>query len=213
MAIGLIGQKCGMSHIFNSSGCFIPVTIIWIEPNIIVQIKTKDKDGYNALQITKGSKKRSRINKPLSGHFLKSNLKPGEKLWEFRLENINKEYKVGYAFKVDFFAVGQKVNVTGISKGKGFSGVIKRHNFHSQDSSHGNSLSHRAPGSIGQNQTPGRVFKGKKMAGHLGNVQKTISSLEIMQIDSLKNLIFIKGSVPGTRNRNVIIKPEYLRGV
>lgn len=212
MAIGLVGRKCGMTRVFTDAGVSVPVTVVHVEPNIIVQVKTNETDGYNAVQVTKGTKKRSRVNKPAAGHFAKASVEPGESLWEFRVDQVDEAYQPGFEFKVDMFSVGQKVDVTGVSKGKGFAGTVKRYNFAMQDATHGNSLSHRAPGSIGQNQTPGRVFKGKKMAGQMGNVRQTIQSLEVVQVDIEKGLILIKGGVPGAPNANVIIKPAVKGG-
>lgn len=205
--VGLIGKKCGMTRVFTSEGATVPVTIIEVKPNRVVQIKTPEKDGYPAIKITRGSKKASRINKPIAGIFAKAQVEAGEGFWEFQLaEDELKNFKVGSEVNVDTFAEGQSVDVTGISKGKGFAGVIKRYHFACQDATHGNSLSHRAPGSIGQRQTPGRVFKGKKMAGHLGNVKRTIQSLEVVKVDKERNLILIKGGVPGAPNGYVMIK-------
>jgi large subunit ribosomal protein L3 len=208
MAIGLVGKKCGMTRIFQEDGSAIPVTVIQVLPNIITQIKTADNDGYTALQLTTGSKKKSRVNKAQAGHFAKAKVEPGMGLWEFRLsaEEIA-EYKPGDEIKLDaIFEAGQKVDVTAKSKGKGFQGGVKRHNFRTQDATHGNSLSHRAPGSIGQNQTPGRVFKGKKMAGHMGNERVTVPSLKVAAIDAEKQLIMVNGSVPGAVGAKVVIK-------
>lgn len=206
MAIGLIGRKLGMSRIFTAAGETIPVTVIEVLPNVITQIKTNENDGYSAIQITTGSRKASRVNKPMAGHFAKANVEAGRGLWEFRLcENEGKDFSVGNAITVDRFQEGQRVDVTGISKGKGFAGVVKRHNFRTQDATHGNSRSHRAPGSIGQNQTPGRVFKGKKMAGHLGSVQITTQNIEVVKVDKDRNLLLIRGAAPGCAGGNVVI--------
>ena len=236
MSIGLIGRKCGMTRIFTEEGVAIPVTVIEVAPNHITQIKTLEQDGYQALQITTGKRKPSRVNKPSAGHFAKAKVEPGRGLWEFRFEGelpvfnqispaSSEEAKeteeataadpetrqrvaeVGHEVPLTLFEAGQLVDVTGKSKGKGFAGVIKRHNFATQDATHGNSLSHRAPGSIGQNQSPGRVFKGKKMAGQMGNVRKTIQSLEIIRIDEVRRLILVKGAVPGATGGDVIVRP------
>ena len=207
MAIGLVGRKCGMTRVFAESGEAIPVTVVHIEPNTITQIKTEATDGYNAIQVTTGIRKRSRVNKPAAGHFAKAKVEPGLGLWEFRVDNISEELTVGAEIKVDHFEAGQIVDVTGISKGKGFAGGVKRHNFAMQDATHGNSLSHRAPGSIGQNQTPGRVFKGKKMAGQMGNVRKTVQTLEVVRIDVERNVLLVKGGVPGAPGGMLILKP------
>ena len=208
MAIGLIGQKCGMTRIFTEDGRSIPVTVISIHPNRVIRMKSVDSDGYNAVQIAYGHKKVSKVNKSLQGQYAKAGVEPGLALYEFKYtdEEAN-SIKVGGEFDVSLFDVGIKVDVTANSKGKGFAGVIKRHNFHMQDATHGNSLSHRAPGSIGQCQDPGRVFKGKKMAGHLGNVQNTIQNQEIVKIDKERNLLFIKGAVPGYPGAIICVKP------
>jgi large subunit ribosomal protein L3 len=208
MAIGVVGRKCGMTRIFTEDGASIPVTVIEVEPNRITQVKTIETDGYRALQVTTGSRRASRVTKPLAGHFAKANTEAGRGLWEFRLdENEGADLAVGNEIKAEFFAAGQKVDVTGTSIGKGFAGVIKRYNFAMQDATHGNSLSHRAPGSIGQNQTPGRVFKGKKMSGHMGNARRSIQNLEVARVDAERNLILIKGAVPGAAGGDVIVKP------
>ncbi|MFT8229831.1 MAG: 50S ribosomal protein L3 [Enterobacterales bacterium] len=203
---GLIGRKLGMTRIFNKDGISIPITVIEILENRVTQIKTLKKDGYNSIQVTTGIKKSNRINKPEVGHFLKSNVKPGRILLEFRVSK-NHNIILGQSICIDIFTNVKKIDVTGISKGKGFAGVIKRWNFKSQDASHGNSLSHRAPGSIGQNQTPGRVFKGKKMAGQLGNKKTTILNLNIIRIDKIRNLLLVKGSIPGSNGSDVVVKP------
>jgi large subunit ribosomal protein L3 len=211
--IGLVGKKLGMTRIFSKEGISIPVTVIEVQENRITQIKNLDNDGYTAIQVTTGVKKSNRLNKSESGHFLKSGVKAGRGLWEFRLSDYT-ELKVGTIVDLNIFTNLKKVDITGISKGKGFCGTVKRWNFRTQDATHGNSLSHRVPGSIGQNQTPGRVFKGKKMAGHLGNVRVTVQSLEIIRIDAKQNLMLIKGSVPGAIGSNLIVKPAIkARGV
>jgi large subunit ribosomal protein L3 len=208
MPIGIIGHKSGMTRIFKEDGTSIPVTVIEATPNRVTQLKTKQKDGYQAIQITCGSRRPNRINKPTSGHLAKAGVETGRGFWEFRLnDNEGKDTQLGTEIKVDIFEQGQKVDVTGTTKGKGFAGVVKRHNFRTQDATHGNSLSHRAPGSIGQNQTPGRVFKGKKMAGQLGNVRRTVQNLEIAQVDLEKNLLLIKGAVPGAPGCDIIVRP------
>ncbi len=208
MTMGLVGKKCGMTRIFTEEGIGIPVTVLEVLPNRVTQVKTFENDGYHAVQITIGQRKRSHLTKPEAGHFAKAGVEPGNELREFFVENP-KEIDgiiVGAELKVDRFVVGQYVDVTGITKGKGFAGVIKRHHFSSQDASHGNSLSHRAPGSIGQRQSPGKVFKGKRMAGHLGDAQRTILSQRIVRIDPERNLIFIRGAVPGATNGYVIVR-------
>lgn len=205
MALGLIGQKCGMTRVFEN-GNAIPVTVISVAPNRVAQIKTSENDGYCAVQVTMGHKSKSKLNKPLIGHFLKAGIEPGCLLHEFRInDNDINQFSLGDEIGVDFFVVGQKVDVKSISKGKGFAGTIKRHNFSMQDATHGNSLSHRAPGSSGQNQTPGRVFKGKKMAGQMGNVVCTVQNQCIVKIDAEKQLILIKGAVPGAPGGRVIL--------
>jgi large subunit ribosomal protein L3 len=209
MAIGLVGRKAGMTRIFMEDGVSLPVTVIEVEPNRVTQLKTESTDGYRALQITTGRKHPNRINKPMAGHFAKVGVEAGRGLWEFRLnEGEGDGIAVGSELKVDLFQPGQKVDVTGITIGKGFAGTIKRHHFRGQRNSHGNSLSHRAPGSIGQNQTPGRVLKGKKMAGHMGAVRRCIQNLEVVRIDRDRNLLLIKGSVPGSKGGDVIIRPS-----
>ena len=208
MGIAIVGRKCGMTRVFTEDGLSIPVTVVEAEPNRITQVKTVDTDGYRAVQVTTGARRASRINKPAAGHYAKASVEAGRGMWEFRLEeNDDSELAVGSELRVDGFEVGEKVDVTGISKGKGFQGGIKRWNFHTQDASHGNSLSHRSNGSIGQNQTPGRVFKGKKMSGHMGAKKVTVQSLEVIRVDSDRNLLLIKGAVPGATGGDVIVRP------
>lgn len=206
MTIGLVGKKCGMTRIFTEDGASVPVTVIEVDPNRITQVKNQDTDGYNAIQVTTGSKKANRLRKPEAGHFAKAEVVAGRGLWEFRTED-SANYELGQLINVDLFEQGQKVDVTGQSKGKGFQGGVKRWNFQMQDATHGNSLSHRAPGSIGQCQTPGRVFKGKKMAGHMGAEKVTVQSLEIVRVDAERNLLLVKGAVPGATGADVIVKP------
>ncbi|GAA0446432.1 50S ribosomal protein L3 [Aeromonas salmonicida] len=206
MTIGLVGRKVGMTRIFTEDGVSIPVTVIEVEANRVTQVKSVETDGYNAIQVTTGAKKASRVTKPEAGHFAKAGVEAGRGLWEFRLNN-GETFTVGSELKVDLLADAKMVDVTGTSKGKGFAGTVKRHNFRTQDMTHGNSLSHRAPGSIGQNQTPGRVFKGKKMAGHMGAERVTTQNLELVRVDAERNLLLIKGAVPGATNGNVIVKP------
>jgi large subunit ribosomal protein L3 len=197
-----------MSRIFTEEGESVPVTVIHAPPNRITRIKTDDRDGYFALQVTTGTRKPSRISKPVAGQYAAVSVEPGEGLYEFRIDaDQASEYEPGAELTVDRFSAGQRVDVTGTTIGKGFAGVVKRHHFHMQDATHGNSLAHRAPGSIGQNQTPGRVFKGKKMAGHLGNVQRTAQGLEVVQVDPERNLIAVKGAVPGHAGGRLVIKP------
>ncbi len=206
MTIGLVGKKCGMTRIFTEDGVSLPVTVIEVEANRIAQVKSLAVDGYAAIQVTTGKKKASRVSKPEAGHFAKASLEAGRGLWEFRVD-ADAEYKVGDELGVSLFEAGQKVDVTGQSKGKGFQGVIKRWNFRTQDMTHGNSLSHRANGSIGQNQTPGRVFKGKKMSGHMGAERVTTQNLDVVRVDVERNLLLVKGAVPGATNGDLIIKP------
>ncbi|MCS3457147.1 50S ribosomal protein L3 [Aeromonas rivuli] len=206
MTIGLVGRKVGMTRIFTEDGVSIPVTVIEVEANRVTQVKSVETDGYNAIQVTTGAKKASRVTKPEAGHFAKAGVEAGRGLWEFRLNN-GETFTVGGELKVDLFADVKLVDVTGTSKGKGFAGTVKRWNFRTQDMTHGNSLSHRAPGSIGQNQSPGKVFKGKKMAGHMGAERVTTQNLELVRVDAERNLLLIKGAVPGATNGNVIVKP------
>ena len=208
MAIGLVGRKVGMTRIFTEDGVSIPVTVIEATPNRVTQLRTEETDGYRALQITAGDKKASRVNKAEAGHFAKAGVAAGSGLWEFRLDgNEGEGIEVGSEITVELFNDVTKVDVAGTSKGKGFQGAIKRWNFSSQRMTHGNSLSHRAPGSIGQNQSPGKVFKGKKMAGQMGNKRVTTMSLELVRVDVENNLLLIKGAVPGATGGNVIIRP------
>lgn len=209
MTIGIVGRKIGMSRVFNEDGASQPVTVIEVQPNRVAQVKTIDADGYRAVQVTTGIRKASNVNKPEAGHFAKANTEAGRGLWEFRLvDGEGDELQTGSEIKVDIFESGQKVDVSGTSIGKGFAGVVKRYNFRTQDATHGNSLSHRAPGSIGQNQTPGRVFKGKKMAGHMGNVKRTAQNLEVVRVDAERNLLLVKGAVPGAKGGDLIIRPS-----
>lgn len=209
MAIGLVGRKSGMTRVFTEEGVSIPVTVIEVQPNRVTQRKNIDSDGYDAIQVTTGSRRANRVTKSLAGHFAKASIEPGRGLWEFRLEEGDQhdDLSIGAELKADLFTEGQKVDVTGTTIGKGFAGTIKRHNFVAQRNTHGNSLSHRAPGSIGQNQTPGRVFKGKKMSGHMGAVRRTIQNLEVVRVDNERNLLLIKGAVPGSKGGNVIVWP------
>jgi large subunit ribosomal protein L3 len=208
MSIGLIGRKAGMTRIFQEDGVSVPVTVIEVTPNRVTQVKTVDRDGYAALQVAAGRRKPSRVTKPLAGHYAKAGVVAGEVLREFRLQEAPGELQSGSELGVDMFSAGQKVDVRGVSKGKGFAGGIKRHNFRSQDSTHGNSISHRAPGSIGQCQTPGRVFKGKRMAGQMGNVNRCQQGLEVVRVDTERNLILVRGGVPGPSGGRVVIVPS-----
>lgn len=208
MTIGVIGRKRGMTRIFSDEGASIPVTVIEVEPNRVTQLRTEENDGYRAIQVTTGARRASRVTRPLAGHFAKAGVEPGRGLWEFRLNgDEGADIEVGGEIKADIFEAGQVVDVCGTSIGKGFAGTVKRHNFHMQDATHGNSLSHRVPGSIGQNQTPGRVFKGKKMSGHMGNVKTTVQNLEVVRVDVERNLLLVKGAVPGSKGGNVIVSP------
>lgn len=201
MAIGLIGRKVGMTRIFTEDGVSIPVTVIEVNANRVTQVKTLENDGYRALQVTTGAKKANRITKPEAGHFAKAGVDAGRGLWEMRLADGEGEgIEVGAELNVDIFADVAKVDVTGQSKGKGFQGGVKRWNFRTQDMTHGNSLAHRANGSIGQNQTPGRVFKGKKMSGHMGAERVTTQNLDVVRVDAERNLLLVKGAVPGATN-------------
>ena len=205
MTIGIVGIKRGMTRVFTEGGDSIPVTVIEATPNRITQVKSVDTDGYAAIQVTAGTVKASRVKKPAAGQFAKASVEAGRSLWEFRTDDA--ELSVGDSLTVEAFAEGQKVDVCGKSKGKGFAGVIKRYNFQMQDATHGNSISHRAPGSIGQCQTPGRVYKGKKMAGHMGAARVTTQTLEVVKIDQENNLLLIKGAVPGANGGDVIVTP------
>jgi len=203
----LVGRKAGMTRVFTDGGESIPVTVIEATPNRVTQVRTMESDGYQAIQVTAGQRKASRVNKAMAGHFAKAGSEAGTGLWEFRVEG-DELPEVGGELKVDLFEAGQKVDVRGTSKGKGFQGGVKRHNFHMQDATHGNSLSHRSNGSIGQCQTPGRVFKGKKMSGHMGNEQVCTSGLEIVRVDADRNLILVKGAIPGAKGGDVFITPS-----
>jgi large subunit ribosomal protein L3 len=204
MAIGIVGKKAGMTRVFTETGQSVAVTVLQVTPNRVTQVKTPETDGYSAVQIAFGEKKASRVSKPQAGQFAKANVEAGKGLIEFRTEE---GFELGQELTVEQFEAGQKVDVTGTTKGKGFQGGVKRWNFSTQDATHGNSLSHRAPGSIGQCQTPGRVWKGKKMAGHMGAEKQTTQMLEIVQVDAENNLLLIKGAVPGATGSEVIVKP------
>jgi large subunit ribosomal protein L3 len=208
MTIGIIGRKAGMTRIFTEDGASIPVTVIAVEPNRVTQVKTVENDGYRALQVTTGSRRPSRVTRPMAGHFARAGTEAGRGLWEFRLaEGEGESIEVGSEISLSMFEAGQDVDVCGTSIGKGFAGVIKRYNFRTQDATHGNSLSHRAPGSIGQCQTPGRVVKGKRMSGHMGNVRRTTQNIEVVRVDTERNLLLVKGSVPGAKGGDVIVRP------
>src|SRR5690606_1033539 len=203
MAIGVIGRKCGMTRVFTEDGVSVPVTVIEVSPNRVSQIKTEETDGYEAVQVTVGERRATRVTKPMAGHFAKAGVEAGRTVGEFRAPAG--DLQVGGELTLEVFEAGQIVDVTGTSKGKGFAGTVKRWNFRTQDATHGNSLSHRAPGSIGQNQTPGRVFKGKKMAGHMGAERVTVQNLEVVRVDVEKNLLLVKGAVPGAAGGDVIV--------
>ena len=208
MSIGLIGKKQGMTRVFTPEGDSFAVSVVSVLPNTITQIKSVENEGYSSIQVTTGDKKEKHLSKAQQGHFKKSSVNAGEGLWEFRVnsDDLN-ELQVGSEINLDIFEEGQKIDVQGKSKGKGFAGTVKRWNFKMQDASHGNSISHRAPGSIGQCQTPGKVWKGKKMSGHMGDVKKTIQNLKIASIDVENNLVLIKGAIPGPTGSNVVLKP------
>ena len=208
MSIGLVGKKQGMTRLFTPEGEAFAVSVVSVNPNIITQIKSEEVDGYSSIQVTTGQKKDKHVSKPLSGHYKKGSVNPGDGLWEFRV-NVEdlEDLKIGSQLNIDMFEEGQKIDVQGKSKGKGFAGTVKRWNFKMQDATHGNSISHRAPGSIGQCQTPGKVWKGKKMSGHMGDAKKTIQNLKIASIDVENNLLLIKGAIPGPTGSNVILKP------
>jgi large subunit ribosomal protein L3 len=207
MTIGLVGRKSGMTRVFTEDGVSIPVTVVEVSPNRVTQIKDTDSDGYRAIQVTAGSRKASRVSKAQAGQFAKAGVEAGTGLWEFRLEDADEAPELGSELTVERFEVGQKVDVAGKSKGKGFQGGVKRWNFAMQDATHGNSISHRAPGSIGQCQTPGRVWKEKKMAGHMGAANVTTQGLEVVRVDAERNLLLIKGAVPGAPGGDVIVRP------
>ena len=208
MPLGVIGKKVGMTRVFTDEGVSVPVTVLHVDSNRVTQLKEQERDGYRAVQVSYGNKKPSRVNKAITGHYSKASVESGEGLCEFRLDAAEEvELVLGAEVKADIFEEGQFVQVSGISKGKGFAGTIKRHNFRGQDNSHGNSISHRVPGSTGQCQTPGRVFKGKKMSGHMGNVQVSTKNLTVVKVDSERDLLLIKGAVPGSKGGRVIVKP------
>jgi len=206
MAIGIVGRKCGMTRVFDDNGVSTPVTVIEVAANRITQVKTKDIDGYQAIQVTTGERRASRVTRPAAGHFKKAGVEAGRGLWEFTTDSLD-GFEAGGEIKVDIFEEGQIVDVTGSSKGKGFQGGIKRWNFTMQDATHGNSVSHRSNGSIGQNQSPGKVFKGKKMSGHMGAERSTTQNLKVVRVDAERNILLIKGAVPGSKGGDVIIRP------
>ncbi|WHI50786.1 50S ribosomal protein L3 [Microbulbifer sp. MLAF003] len=207
MTIGIVGRKSGMTRIFTEDGVSIPVTVVEVAPNRVTQVKTQETDGYTAVQVAVGNRKASRVSKPEAGHFAKANVEAGTNLFELRTDGSEETFEIGSEITVSSFEAGQMIDVTGTSKGKGFQGGVKRWNFRTQDATHGNSLSHRAPGSIGQCQTPGRVWKGKKMAGHMGAERVTVQNLEVVRVDAERNLLLVKGAVPGAPGGNVIVRP------
>ncbi len=212
MAIGIVGRKRGMTRVFTEEGGSIPVTVVEADPNRVTQVKTEDSDGYRAVQVTAGRRKPQRVRKPEAGHFARAGVEAGRGVWEFRLDKGQRASdeempETGASIDVDGFEAGQKVDVTGTSKGRGFAGTVRRHNFRAQRNTHGNSKSHRVPGSIGQCQSPGRVFKGKKMAGQMGNRRATIQNLEVVRVDSERNLLLIRGAVPGAIGSDLIVRP------
>lgn len=209
MKIGLIGRKRGMTRLFTEEGDSIPVTVIEVSPNRVTQVKTEETDGYRAVQVTTGSRRANLLTSAQAGHFAAAGVEAGEGLWELRLESGEAvDVAPGAEITVAMFAAGERVDVTGTSKGKGYAGTVKRHNFRTQDASHGNSVSHRAPGSIGQNQSPGRVFKGKKMSGHMGDERVTMQNLEVVRVDAERNLLLIRGAVPGAPGGHVTVRPS-----
>ncbi len=208
MTMGIVGRKAGMTRVFDDAGNAVSVTVVQMPPNRVTALRTVEKDGYSAMQVTAGERRASLLTKAETGHFKACGVEAGRGLWEFRTEGTNDDIEVGDEFGVDRFEAGQKVDVSGVTIGKGFAGGVKRHNFKMQDATHGNSVSHRAPGSIGQNQTPGRVFKGKRMAGHMGSVQRTQQSLKVVKVDVERHLLLISGSVPGAKGSDVIVKPS-----
>jgi len=209
MSVALIGRKAGMTRIFTDAGETVPVTVIEVLPNRVTQVKSVDKDGYRAIQVSFGKKRPQLLSKPAAGHFAKANVEPGKSLVEFRLgEKEGADLAVGAELKAGLFAVGAVVDVTGTTIGKGFAGTMKRHNFGGHHASHGVSVSHRTPGSIGQRQTPGRVFQGKRMSGHMGVVRRTVENLKVIEIDAERNLLLISGAVPGAEGGQVIVRPS-----
>lgn len=206
MTIGIVGRKTGMTRVFTDDGVSIPVTVIEVEPNRVAQVKTSETDGYSAVQVTVGERRASRVSKSEAGHFAKANVEAGRGVWELR-NNSQESYEVGSALTVEVFSAGQMIDVTGTSKGKGFAGTVKRWNFGMQDATHGNSRSHRVPGSTGQCQSPGRVFKNKKMTGHLGAERVTVQNLEVVRVDAERNLLLVKGAIPGAPGGDVIVRP------
>lgn len=213
MAIGVIGRKAGMTRVFTEDGGSVPVTVIRVEPNRVTQVKSATRDGYRALQVTTGSRRPARVTRPEAGHFAKAGIEPGRGLWELGLAaDQGEELEVGAELGVDQFEAGQRIDVSGTTKGRGFAGSVKRHNFRTQDASHGNSLSHRVPGSIGQMQDPGHVWKGKKMPGHMGNARATAKNLEVVRVDAERGLLLVRGAVPGARGGDLLVRPSVKAG-
>ncbi len=213
MALGIIGKKIGMSRVYSADGSAVPVTVLEVSPNRVTQVKTEKTDGYRAVQVTIGARRASRVTKPLAGHYAKASVAPGRGLWEFRLDaGEGEQLATGGEIKADIFTAGQMVDVQGTTIGKGFAGTIKRHHFSGGRASHGNSLSHRAPGSIGQRQTPGRVFPGKPMSGQMGNKIRTQQNLEVVRVDIEKNLLLVKGAIPGPKGADVVVRPAIKAG-
>lgn len=213
MSLGVIGRKCGMTRVFAEDGSAVPVTVIEVLPNRVAQLRTPERDGYRGVQLAIGTRRQGRISRPVAGHLAKVGVGPARTLREFRLGGAEGgDLEAGKEVTVEIFSAGQKVDVTGRSIGKGYAGAVKRHHFRTQDATHGNSLSHRAPGSIGQNQTPGRVFKGKRMAGHLGNARRTQQNLEVVRVDAERNLLLVKGAVPGPAGADLVVRPAVKAG-
>jgi large subunit ribosomal protein L3 len=209
MSLGLVGRKVGMMRIFKDDGTAVPVTVLDCSGNRVAQVKTQEADGYVAVQVAFGKRRATRVNKALAGHFAKAGVEAGSELREFRVEASQaQDLKAGSELKVDMFTPGQQVDVSGVTIGKGYAGVIKRYHFSSNRASHGNSISHNSPGSIGMAQDPGRVFPGKRMSGHLGNVSRTVQLLEIARVDAERSLFMVKGSVPGAKNSAVVVRPS-----
>jgi len=209
MALGLVGKKVGMTRVFTDTGASVPVTVLEVEANRVTQVKSGERDGYDAVQLTTGKRRPNRVTKPMAGHYRKAGVEPGSGLWEFRLDGSGgNELEPGSSVGVDVFEAGQKVDIQGTTIGKGFAGVVKRHGFHGGRASHGASLTHRAPGSIGQCQDPGRVFPGKKMAGQMGNARRIQQGLEVVRVDTDRSLLLIKGSVPGPKGGTVMVRPS-----
>ncbi|MEW6444802.1 MAG: 50S ribosomal protein L3 [Pseudomonadota bacterium] len=209
MSLGVVGRKVGMTRVFDDAGMSVPVTVIEVAPNRVTQVKTLDSDGYTALQVTTGVRRATRVTSAAAGHFAKAGVEAGRGLWEFRVgADVLSQYAPGAQISVELFAAGQAVDVTGTSIGKGFAGTVKRHNFRTQDMTHGNSRSHRVPGSIGQRQTPGRVWKGKRMAGHMGDETVTAQNLTVVRVDAERGLLLVKGAVPGSEGGDLIVRPS-----